>query len=236
MEELSLIDIGSIIMRNKWLLLIFTVVFALGAFLVSVFLVTPKYTATASLYVNNGVVPQDGLGTSISDITAAQELVGTYIQILNSETAITSVIEKLNLPYTVAQVQNMITMSAKNETEVLEIKVTTTSSEESILIANTLLETAPSILIRIVKAASVETIDYAVLAPKVSPGIAKNTAIGALLGLVLGVFLSLTMSILDRRIRGEDDLTKRYNLPILAIVPNVHSYERKGGDSKYGYK
>lgn len=230
MEELSIIEIGSILWRKKGLILIITMCFAVLALVFSVFVLDSKYEATVSLYVNNGVATGQS-GTSLNDITASQELVETYIQILNSETAFSDVINTLDLDYSAAELSKMISMNAKNQTEVLEIHVTSLSPQEAILIANTFLDSAPEILIRVVKAASVETIDTATRATKVGPNVMRNTTIGVLLGFMVGVSIAILMFILDKRIKNEEDLKQHYQLPVLGAIPSFQGMQKKRGRS-----
>ena len=228
MEEVTLIEIGQIIFKRKWLVIVLGILFALTAFLLSTYLFVPTYQATTSLFVNNGADRTADSVTSISDITASQELVGTYIQILNSNSVLNEVLERTGLDYTADELREMVSMSALNNTEVLEINVVSADAAEATLIANTLLTVAPDMLVRIVQAASVETIDTAVGAERVGPNVEINTIIGVLLGVILGVLIAITVAILDKRIKGENDLTQ-YQLPILATVPDSHSLPKKGG-------
>ncbi|HMM07355.1 MAG TPA: Wzz/FepE/Etk N-terminal domain-containing protein [Clostridiales bacterium] len=227
MEELSIIEIGSVLWRKKGLLLLFTLCFGALAYVLSAFVIAPKYEATVSLYVNNGVTATAQTGTTLNDITASQELVGTYIQILNSETACADVIALLDLDDSVDELQKMVSMNAKNETEVLEIHVTSHSPQKAIMIANTFLDSAPNILIRVVKAASVETVDTATRAVKVSPNITRNTAVGLLIGFILGTGIALLLFIIDKRIKSEEDLRHHYQLPVLGTIPSFQMKQMK---------
>lgn len=230
MEELSIVEIASILWKRKWSILLFTLFFGALAYALSAFVIAPKYEATASLYVNNGATATTQTGTTLNDITASQELVGTYIQILNSETACIDVIDKLNLDYSVSELQEMVSMNAKNETEVLEIHATSTSPQEAMAIANTFLHSAPEILVRVVNAASVETVDTATRTIKVSPNITKNTAVGLLLGFILSTGIVLLRFIIDKRIKNEEDLKQHYQLPILGAIPSFQIKQKKEGN------
>lgn len=210
------------------MLLLFTLFFGALAYVLSAYVITPKYEATVSLYVNNGVTATAQTGTTLNDITASQELVSTYIQILNSETACSDVINTLDLDYSVSELQEMVSMNAKNETEVLEIHVTSPSPQEAIVVANTFLDSAPDILIRVVKAASVETVDTAARAVKVSPNTTRNTAVGLLIGFVLGAGVALLMFIVDKRIKNEEDLRQHYQLPVLGAIPSFQMKHKRG--------
>ena len=226
MEEVTLIEFGQILMKRKRLILGFGLLFAVLAYLTSAFLLSPSYQATTSLYVNNGANQTADSITSINDINAAQELVSTYIEILNSNAALSEVISQANLEYSTEELKDIVFMSAKNDTEVLEIKVISANPDEAVLIANTLLSVAPDMLIRVVQAASVETIDTATIALQVGPNTEMNTMIGLLLGVIIAVLIAITDAVLDKRIKGENDLA-RYQLPLLAAIPNSLALQKK---------
>lgn len=228
MDELSLIELGQILLRRKWLVLSCSILLALIASLVSFYLITPSYQATTSLYVNNGSQSSADAVTSKSDIDASQALVATYIQILNSETSLNAVINKLNLVISTEDLRDMISMSALNNTEVLQINVVSGDPDEAVQIANTLLGVAPDILTRVVQTASVEKIDSAAAAEQVGPDIVRNTVLGFLLGLILSSLFVIVAAVMDKRVNGEEDIT-RHQLPLLAVIPDYVSIAKKGG-------
>ena len=59
-----------------------------------------------------------------------------------------------------------------------------------------------------------------------------NCVLGFLLGLVASVLFVVIQEMLDTRVKGEEDLKKYYNVPVLGEIPNFESqfkggYERK---------
>jgi len=48
-----------------------------------------------------------------------------------------------------------------------------------------------------------------------------NLALGVLIGVLLGLFIALMMEALDKRVRTEDDITDRLEVPLLAVVPHA---------------
>ena len=55
----------------------------------------------------------------------------------------------------------------------------------------------------------------------VSPNVSMNTLIGAVLGAAVPFVLVLIYSILDTRIKTEDDVKGRFKYPILGQIPHV---------------
>ena len=77
--------------------------------------------------------------------------------------------------------------------------------------------------------------DYARL-PKepVSPNNVRNAVIGALAGFVVAVLLVVMQVLLDVRVKGEEDLKRICQAPVLGTIPDFAETDH-GSYSKYGY-
>ena len=219
--EYSLSEILEILIKRIWVIILCTVLFAGGAFLVTKYVVPEKYTSSVSMYVlpnsnNTNII------ASLSELNYAQEIVNTYIEILKTDVFLKSVGAASGLEYTPVELSNMIEMKAVNNTEIFEVIITTLDPKESLLIANTISVLAPRKIIEIKNADDVKVVDPATLPTSPSgPNVVKNTAIGLVLGLMLGVMLAFIINIFDKRVKDEDDLAKRYSVPVLGSVPVI---------------
>ena len=54
-----------------------------------------------------------------------------------------------------------------------------------------------------------------------SPSYTRNTALGMLAGLVVIAAIICLREIFDEKLHSEDDITQRYQLPILAVIPDL---------------
>lgn len=219
--EVSMAEIAAILLKRWWVVVLCTVLFTAGAFGVTRFIIDEKYTASVSMYVQAG--SSDGsLVASLNDLNYAQKVVNTYIEILRTEVFLKSVAQKAQVPYSTYQLLEMIEIQAVNDTEIFKVKVTTTSPEESLLMARTISELAPQKIIEIKNANDVKVVDPATLPlyPS-SPNVLLNTAIGMALGLVLGVLTAFLIFYLDKRIKDEEDILRHYDVPILGVVPQI---------------
>lgn len=203
------------------------------------FFITPMYRATALMYVNNSSISVGSTKVSISasDLTAAQNLVDTYIVILKSRTTLNEVIKKAEVDYTYEELYKMISSGSVNNTEIFNVDVTGPDPAEAEKIANTIAEVLPNKIAAIVDGSSVRIVDYAVLpAKKDSPSLSRNGMMGILLGLVLSCGAIILMELFDELIHDEDYLIETYHLPILAVVPDLQSTEKSSNYSNYYYK
>ena len=98
-KEFYSIDLAHIfkcVASKVWLVVIAAVVAATLGFVISAFLITPKYSSSLMLYVNNTNYNSTGNTTvSSSELSAAQSLVKTYGEILNNRTTLDLVIEQV---------------------------------------------------------------------------------------------------------------------------------------------
>ena len=131
------------------------------------------------------------------------------------------------------QLSGMIEAGAVNSTEVFSISVTSASPEEAEKIANTIAELLPNRIADIVEGSSVRIVDYAVVpSKKTSPSLSKNTMLGAMLGFVLSCGVFTVLYLLDDVVHNEDYVRVTFDLPLLAVVPDL---TEKNSKSNYYY-
>lgn len=231
--EIDLLKLIKALWHRAWAIVLAAVICAVAAFSYAAFRITPMYKATALMYVNNSTVSlKAGFAISPGELAAAQSLVETYVVILKSRNTLNEVIERADLNYTYGQLNSMVSASAINETEVFTVDVVNPNPMEAELIANTIAEVLPEKIADIVDGSSVRVVDYAVVpSHSISPNITKYTAMGMLLGIFASCAVIVILSLLDTTIENEEYLTQNYDIPVLAVIPNLSS--NKG--SKYGY-
>jgi capsular polysaccharide biosynthesis protein len=229
--EIDLRKLLQAVLRRWWIIFLALLVGAGGAFAVTRFLMTPLYSATIKLYVNN--TTESAKSITSSDITASKSLVETYITIIRSDAVLGEVINRTNAGYTVKELDEKLTAGALNSTEVFYMTITTPDPALSAELANAIAETAPIHLAEIVDGSSVKVVDKAkVPDTPSSPSFSKNTAIGALAGvLVSGAVIVMTV-VFDVRIMSESDLQAISDMPVLGAITDFNAV----GKSGYGYE
>ncbi len=186
------------------------------------YVVPPKYQASALLYVNNSSISMGSTSISLSDLSASQTLVDTYIAILKTRLTLNDVIEQAQVNYTFGEMKEMIGAKAVNGTEIFEITVTSRDPQEAERIANTIVRVLPDKITQIMDGSSVRTVDLAVVPQRpCSPSLRNYALIGALLGLVLSCGLVVLRELLNEQITSEDELLQAYGLPVLAAIPDM---------------
>lgn len=252
--EIDLREIFSVFFQNlKWILPA-SIVGLVAAYLFSAYLIPPKYTSSVSMYVNNNNESMASAALNINDINAAQKLVNTYIVILRDNEVLDQVAEQLHEEYSTEQLEyyvspgglgkdgmltagalrDVLTLRAVDNTEVLSIEAVTRSPVLSARICTILMEVAPDVLMRVVKAGSVEKIGTATVPDEPSsPRLLLNAAIGGLIAFLLATGIVFLRYFTDNTIKDEEDLRRHYNLPILGEIPDF-SYKLEGEYKHYG--
>lgn len=201
---------------------------------VACWVVPAKYQAGALLYVNNSSISVGSTSISLSDLSASQTLVDTYIAILNTRLTLNDVIERAGVDYTFEELKEMIEAEAVNGTEIFEVTVTSGDPNEAERIANTIVQVLPGKIAQIMDGSSVRTVDFAVAPEKRhSPSFRMYTLAGALAGLLLSCGIVVLRELLDDQIHGEDDLLQSYALPVLAAIPDMLAVRPGKGYGSY---
>lgn len=213
------------LMRRWWIIFTSMILVGIMAFVFTEVFIQPTYRSEGSLYVNASSEQQLQKTINTSMITASQQLVNTYSEILKRRTFLESVAKDIDNKYTVNQIRQMLSISAVNETEIMQISVTATDPDDAYLIAHSVLMRAPDELIRVVEAGSVKLLDDAKKNNvAVAPNIRQNTLIGVLLGMAVGALIIFLLELIDTRITSPESITDNYKEPLLGEIPSLTDF------------
>ncbi|MFO7682816.1 MAG: polysaccharide biosynthesis tyrosine autokinase [Chloroflexota bacterium] len=125
----------SLIWRWAWLIALGILVAGTASFIISKN-TTPIYRSSSRLLIDQA--PGTSSGNEYTQILVEQRLAQTYVELLNTDPVLQETIERLGLPYTTGQLKGKITVSAPQDTQIINIGVEDTSPQSAALIANTL--------------------------------------------------------------------------------------------------
>lgn len=219
--EISLEELLSLFLKRIWFIIFFTVISALLGFLISNYIISPQYISSTTLYVQGSDKQGSNDKQSLTDLQYRERIINTYIVILENDDFLTRVADQDNLDYSAAEIKHMTTLKGIPNTEVFEIRVKSTNPFHAQIIAHKIAELAPEEIERVVNSGKVEIISTAkVPANPSSPNIIKNTTISMMLGFVIALLIAYVLSLFDTTVKTSDELTKRYNFPVLGTIPN----------------
>lgn len=225
--ELDLKELLKELWKRIWIIVLCAVLAASAMLFYTAAFVTPTYKAEVMIYVNNN---SDRTNNYISntDLAVALRLVGTYVNILKSDAVLTEVIAKCGVDLSPEQVRGMLSSEVVEETEIFRVSITSSNPQMSADIANAIADVAPEKISAIIEGSSAKVIDYAnVPAEPDSPSYVINAAVGALAGVALSVAGIAIHMMLDKRIKGEEDLMKLYPIPVLGKIPDMNLYREQ---------
>lgn len=211
---------------DKWKsLLLCAVAAAVLAAIVTVNFITPVYTASVTIYVNNAGRDQKINYITGSNLQTAQHLVNTYIQIIGSDTVLEKVSADGNLGMEAKEIRKYMHAAQKGEAEIFTVRITHPDPKMATKIANAVADVAPEEIESFVEGSSTKVIDYAKQPENPSsPSLIKNIVVGGLLGGLLAAAYVTMMFLLDVRVKDEDELAQMFGLPVLGQIP---SFDKK---------
>ena len=225
--EIDLVELAYLLWGKIWQILLSFVVGAVAAFLVTYFLITPMYTATARMYI---LASSSSSVVNLSDLQISNNLRSDYKELLTSRPILEKVIGSLGLDTTAADLAGKISITNPTDTRILNVTVTTPSPQLSADIANELVRQGQADLPAIMKTDEPSIFEDAVVPlKKSSPSFTKNTAIGGLLAAVLYCAVVIIRYMLNDTLVTPDDVYKAFGIQPLATIPegNLGAFSRE---------
>lgn len=226
-------------LQKWWLILLCTVAVAAAAFVVTKNFITPLYQSNVMIYVNNIRADQQIESVTNANLATSQRLVGTYINIIKSDTVLGKVADASGMDITAAGIRAIMSAEQVEETELFKVIITHEDPAVAAQLANAVAKVAPAEIEEFVEGSSTKIVDYAKVAQAPSsPNVARNMLLGALIGCVLAIGWVTVLFLLDVRIKDEEDLVVLANYPVLGQIPEfvTEGSRRKGGYSKKAYE
>lgn len=230
-KQITIGDLLKIFLQHIKLIIIVTLLGGLLAFLYVTYLVTPMYSTSALILVQNGNTFEsdinkannstlNGEKVNTNDITSSQMLANTCSTLFTVDPDMKSIISGAS-----------ISISVVEDSYFLRISSTSSDSHTAANIANLVANTAPQVFKKYFgDAGKVDTVEEAnVPSSPSSPNKPRYVLIGLLVGLVLSLVISFLLEIIDTTIKPGDDLYKMYDIPVFAEIVD---FETEGGGKK----
>lgn len=229
--EIDLVELFYVFLNRIWLLVICMAIGGAAAFVWTACFIKPVYKTSAEIYVvsasNNSVV-------NLADLQLGSAVKSDYMELMLSRPVLEKVIESLNVNKTVNEIRNMVSITNKADTRILQIAATSTDPQLATDVANELATQSILLLPEIMENEPPNLVSTALFptAPA-GPSIVKNTLLGAILGFVLCGAVLVVIFLSDRSFKGADDMQKYFGMMPLAVVPTVQ-FETKSKHTARG--
>lgn len=213
------------VLRKRWIIVIaLPLIAALTSGIISFYVIKPVYQASTTLIVGKKASEEGLAALQMLDNSVLQanlQLAKTYAAIAQSRTVEQNVINDLNLPLTVAELDEMISINPVKTTEILEISVLNTDPELAAAIANSMASQFSKAVVDIKKVDSVSIVDSAMTPINpVKPNKQLNVLIAFIVGLMASVGLVFLIEYMDNTVKTSDDVEKLLGIPVLGVIPN----------------
>ena len=221
-NEMSLMDILVIFLSKWWIVVSVGIIFAITGFIFTKATAVPSYESNGSLYIDTKK-NQVGDNSDAMSILYAQDLMPTYIEILESRNFIADVIKSVDYKYDYKEIINMTDLYQENQTNILTIKTVSLDEKDSYIICENMVNYAKEELLRVFEEGNVKIIDLPDPIPQeVIPSASKRAIIMFMLGAIMALAVLVIYNMFDTRISSSDELTEKYNIPVLGEVPTLY--------------
>ena len=236
MEELDLKELFGIFWAKKVHIILLILIFIVIGFIYSYIFLVPEYQSiTQILLAKSNTTTQDGTnqGMTTSQVTLNQQLVSTYSELVKSESVLTQVKDNLQIDKSIEKLRKNITVSTKDDTEIIQIAVVDENAKMAKNIAN---EIANVFIDQIAKGYYAMDNVYVVDEAKVEEepyniNHLKDLAIFAAIGFVVACVYVLIANMLDTTVKSKEDIEKKLGLTVLTTIPICEntSKNKRGG-------
>lgn len=208
-------------LRRFWRTIVAATLVGAGLAVVLSVLTPPTYESRITFFVST---PVSGTNTPLQADEYAQRRVNSYVGVVGSEQLADVVIADTGLPLLPADLTAMVTASVQPETVLLNVRVTDSSADRSLVVARSVAANLGPVIARLDNPGSRSPVNLQVLSgptlnpDPVAPRKKLNLALGLLVGFGLGVGQAVLRQQLDRTVRGREQLAAATGLPALGVL------------------
>jgi len=220
---LELNDYLKMVKRN-WVTIVATALLGVLVSGAASLIVRPSYLAETKLFVaiqGSGSITELQQGNTFS-----QARVRSYVETVGTPAVLQPAIERLGLDITPAELQKKVSAGADLNTVIITISVNDPSAVQAAAIAQAVGDSLIEVVDKLERPStdalspvklSVVTPAIAPVAPS-SPNTRLYLALGLLVGAALGLGIAVLRTTLDTRVRGENDLRRLSQAPVLGGI------------------
>lgn len=218
-ETIDLLELFRIILKHIKLIIILCFLFALVGFFGTKVFISPKYTASTSIYLTPQISESGSL--DYNSQMANSKLVTNAVNLLTQNNIMSEVAKDVGLE-SANSVKKCITIKNEANTEIITISATTTDPKLSKDIANDTVSTFIRTMQKNLNVRNIEVVDKAKLSYIPSgPNVKKNTLLATLVGFVIGCGYAVLRFLFDNRLRTKEEAEKYLGIPVFCEIPEL---------------
>lgn len=227
--DLDIKEILMLLWQKAGFILAFTVVTTLLTGLISIYAITPQYSATSKIYI---LTSSDSM-VNLSDLQLGSSLATDYTEVIKIRPVLEKVAKNLKLDITYEELEECVTITNPTDTRILHIKVTYPDPVLAKKLADEVSSVARKQIVEIMHVEEPTVMEEAVIPERQSsPNNLKNICLGFILGLVLSASFVVIVYIMDDTIQNGDDVEKYLGINLLASIPEEGGTDNSEKKSK----
>ncbi|MGL5067484.1 MAG: YveK family protein [Sarcina sp.] len=225
-EEVIRIEDIIYALKKRWIMILsITVAFTLAAAGLSFFVIKPKYEAKVKVFIGKEETKGNDSNYDNNDIAMYQKLMKTYAEVIKTKDATKTALGKIGQATTQGNVNRVLaelTVSPSADTQIMEVKYTTTDKTEILPVLNAITEVFIDNSGDLIPNGNIQIIEKAESPENpVSPNKALNTIIGFMLGMMIAIGISFLLEYMDNTVRSKDELEKLLDIPVIGSIPKM---------------
>lgn len=226
--NIDMFQLYGVFKKNWAILAICGVIGVVLSLVIAFFFITPKYSASVDLLVNQKA------DTTQAQFTAQQadlQAINTYKDVLQKSVILEPVLKKVreqdNYKGSIETLKNSISISNETESQVVSVTVIDTNAYVATDIANTIGDVFTQKIKKIMQVNNVTVVNKATVnTTPISPNKKLFALIGLLVGVGSGLAYVIIKEIFDTTVKGSEFLTNDLGLSDLGVVYHISSKNR----------
>lgn len=217
---MELMEYFTIIKKRILLVILITIGLTVFSGILSYFVITPTYKSDIAVIIGKIESKSEPSQDNYNDVIMYQKLVKTYSEFTKSRRVSEHVIEALKLKIEPSQLQAMVTVAPKGDTEFLTITVKSKDPKEAMDIANQLAKSLKVISTDVKKVDNIQLLDEALLPTSPdNPNPKLNMAIAFFIGLMISIGIAFLLEYLDNTVKSQEEIERLTGVPVIGIIP-----------------
>lgn len=200
-EEYDISELLNVLKKNIVMIISLGLVGLILSSIYTLFIVTPQYSATTQLLVNQK--NSDGSTIEATDITKNLQMISTYTELIKGPAILNGAKEDLGTDLSTKQLADKISITSPEGALVFSVTVTDSDPYQAAEIANAVAGTFQSDIGTIMNSIDNVAITYKAVpnVNPISPNIPLNLIIGLLAGALIGIGISFVKEFMDKTIK-----------------------------------
>lgn len=217
-NDFNLDSIMKIIKKNWAILIFIPIIFLLISFIITFFLMIPRYEATTQILINQKEKNEQLMA---QEVQSNIQLVNTYSQIIKSPRILDEA-AKNEKKYSSEEINNMLSIESEADSQIMNVSIKSTNRKDSEKIANNIAKIISKEMPSIMNVNNVSILSKANgTAHKVSPKVSINITLAIVLGLIVSLIIIILKELLDKRIKSDEDVGNELGVPVLGSIPKL---------------